>query len=313
MKNFARRLIDHINRYVEFRRSLGYSFETQAATLQAFGRFVKHRAKAGPLTQRLVLTYVLGCPVTPNVKARRYAVLKNFADYSSIFDPRTNSLDPQALPRSRAVPPARLLDEGELARLLKAAREISPLHPMRGATLFTIIGLLASTGLRSGEVAGLDRSDVDLERGILRIRRTQFRKNRLVPVHPTTLEVLRTYVTARDKAYPRSASAAFFLSLRGGRWSQCGFGVAFCQARAKAGLDSDLHRQLRPHDLRHRFATTRLVTWYREGVDVQTRLPLLATYLGHTRYSDTAYYITGTPDLLGLAASRAFKLERGAR
>jgi len=313
MNTFVCRLVDRINRYVELRRSLGYSFESQAATLRAFGRFVRRRAEVGPLTQRLVLTFVLGCPVTPNVRARRYAVLKSFADYFAIFDSRTEALDPQALPRSRAIPPARLLEEGELARLLKAAREISQLHLLRGFTLFTIIGLLASTGLRSGEVARLDRSDVDLERGILRIRGTKFRKDRLVPVHPTTLEVLRTYVTARDKAYPQSTSLAFFLSLRGGRWTQSGFGKAFRQARAKADLDQNLHRQLRPHDLRHRFATTRLVAWYREGVDVQARLPLLATYLGHTRYSDTAYYITGTPELLGLAASRAFGPEGGAR
>lgn len=313
MNTFACHLVDHINRYVKLRRSLGYSFKTQAATLRAFGRFVKRRAEAGPLTQQQVLTFVLACQVTPNVRARRYAVLKNFAEYFSVFDSRTEALDPQALPRSRAIPPARLLGEEELARLLKAAREISPLHPMRGSTLFTMVGLLVSTGLRSGELARLDRSDVDLERGILRIRGTKFRKNRLVPIHPTTLEALRTYVTARDRAYPRSTSPAFFLSLRGGRWSQCGFGDAFRQARAKVGLDQGLRRGLRPHDLRHRFATTRLVTWYREGVDVQARLPLLATYLGHTRYSDTAYYITGTPDLLGLAASRAFGLEGGAR
>jgi len=313
VKTFACRLVGHINRYVQLRRSLGYSFETQAATLQAFGRFVKRRAEPGPLTQHLALTFVLGYQVTPNVRARRYAVLKNFADCFAVFDSRTEALDPQVLPRSRAIPPARLLEEGELARLLQAAREISPLHPMRGLTLFTIIGLLASTGLRSGEVTHLDRGDVDLERGILRIRGTKFRKNRLVPVHPTTLEVLRTYVNARDKAYPRASSPAFFLSLRGDRWSQCGFGDTFRQARAKAGLDQGPPRGLRPHDLRHRFATTRLVTWYREGVDVQARLPLLATYLGHTRYSDTAYYITGTPDLLGLAASRAFGPEGGER
>ncbi|MGO9289190.1 MAG: tyrosine-type recombinase/integrase [Polyangia bacterium] len=313
MSTFARRLVDHINRYVELRRSLGYSFESQAATLQAFGRFVKRRSEAGPLTQHLALTFVLKCPVTPNARARRYGFLKNFADYFSIFDSRTEALDPQALPRSRAVPPARLLDEDELARLLEAARQISPLHPMRGFTLFTIIGLLASTGLRSGEVTHLDRGDVNLERGILRIRGTKFRKNRLVPVHPTTLQALRTYVNARDKAYPRSSSPAFFLSLRGGRWSKCGFGGTFRQACVKAGLDQGSHRGLRPHDLRHRFATIRLVTWYQEGVDVQARLPLLATYLGHTRYSDTAYYITGTPALLGLAASRAFQPEGGAR
>jgi integrase len=172
VSTFACRLVDHLNRYVQLRRSLGYSFKTQAATLQAFGRFVKRRAEAGPLTQHLVLTFVLGYQVTPNVRARRYAVLKNFADYFAVFDSRTEALDRQVLPRSRAIPPARLLEEGELARLLEAAREISPLHPMRGSTLFTIIGLLASTGLRSGEVVRLDRSDVDLEQGILRIRGT---------------------------------------------------------------------------------------------------------------------------------------------
>jgi integrase len=312
VNTFACHLVHHIDRYVELRRALGYSFKTQAATLRAFGRFVKRRAEAGPLTQQLVLTFVLACQVTPNVRARRYAVLKNFSDYFSVFDSRTEALDPEVLPRSR-IPPARLLDEGELARLLQAAREISPRQPMRGSTLCTMIGLLVSTGLRSGELTRLDRSDVDLEQGILRIRGTKFRKNRLVPIHPTALKALRTYVTARDRAYPQSTSPAFFLSLRGGRWSQCGFGEAFRQARAKAGLDQGVGRKLRPHDLRHRFATTRLVTWYREGADVQARLPLLATYLGHTRYSDTAYYITGTPDLLGLAASRAFRPEGGAR
>jgi integrase len=296
---------------VELRRGLGYSFNTQAATLRAFGRFVKHRVNVGPLTQHLALNFVLGCQVTPNVRARRYAVLKNFANYFSVFDSRTEALDPHALPRSRAIPPARLLKDGELARLLHAAQEASSLHSMRGHTLFTMIGLLASTGLRSGEVTRLDRNDVNLEDGVLRIRLTKFRKNRLVPVHPTTLEVLRTFVRARDKAYPRSTSPAFFLSSRGNRWSSSGFGSSFRKASARAGLDQGHSRALRPHDLRHRFATTRLENWYREGVDVQARLPLLATYLGHTRYSDTAYYITGTPDLLGLAAKRAFDEPEG--
>jgi len=313
MNAFAGMLMDHITRYVQLRRALGHTFDTQAATLRAFAEFVNRRAETGPLTQHLVLTFVLGCPVTPNVRARRYAMLRNFADYFAVFDPRTETLDPRVLPRSRAIPPVRLLAPSELERLLEAARALSPRHTIRGQTLYTVIGLLASTGLRSGEVARLDRGDVDLNQGILRIRRTKFRKDRLVPVHPTTLEVLRAYVHARDRAYPRSTSAAFFLSLRGGRWTATGLRCAFRQACAKAGLDDSVRRPLRPHDLRHRFAVTRLVTWYREGANVQARLPLLATYLGHARYSDTAYYITGTPDLLGLAAARTFEPTGGAR
>jgi integrase len=176
-----------------------------------------------------------------------------------------------------------------------------------------MIGLLASTGLRSGEVTRLDREDADLAHGILRIRRTKFRKDRLVPVHPTTLAVLRSYAKARDRAYPKATSPGFFLSLRGGRLSASGFHGAFHAIRAKAGLNGGLPRRVRPHDLRHRFAVTRLVTWHRQHVDVQARLPLLATYLGHVRYSDTAYYVSGTPELLEQAASRAFARPGGGQ
>jgi integrase len=313
MKTFADRLTEHIDRYVALRRALGYTFETQAATLRAFGHFVQHRRDRGPLTQQLVLTFVLGCDVTPNVRHRRYAVLRLFAEYFTVFDPRTAPLDPRVLPRSRAIPPVRILEREELARLLQAAQQISPRFPMRGHTLYTVIGLLASTGLRSGEVARLDRQDVDLEHGILRIRCTKFRKHRLVPVHPTTLDVLRTYANARDVAYPRSRSPAFFLSVRGSRLSGSGFADAFREARAKVGLDGGLPRGVRPHDLRHRFAVRRLVAWHQQRLDVQAHLPLLATYLGHARYSDTAYYVTGTPDLLALAAARAFGREGGER
>lgn len=111
---------------------------------------------------------------------------------------------------------------------------------------------------------------------------------------------------SRDAGLPETKSPAFFLSLRGTRLSSSAFEVAFRQARSLAGLDEDPASAVRPHDLRHRFAVTRLAGWHREGRDVQALLPLLATYLGHVRYSDTAYYVTGTAELLGVAAARAF-------
>lgn len=311
MSDFADRLATKVGDYILLRRSLGHVFEVQAATLKAFHRFVARQDHPGPLTGDLALAFVLTCDVTPNVRQRRHAVLRCFAEYLTIFEPTTEVLDPQALPRSRAIPPARILDDAELARLLAAALEITAGDSMRGRTLYTLLGLLASTGLRSGEALRLDRTDVDLVRGVLEIRRTKFRKDRLVPVHSTTCAQLRAYASERDRTFPRAKSAAFFFSLRGERLSSTGLSKAFRQARDRAGLDGDHPRQLRPHDLRHRFAITRLVTSYRAGVDVQAQLPLLATYLGHVRYSDTAYYITGTAELLGLAAERAFALKGG--
>lgn len=311
MTKFAQLVATKVADYVQLRRSLGYAFKTQAATLEAFRAFVRTGRHSGPLTEDLAMAFVLSRDVTPNVRARRHGVLLRFAEYLAIFDPRTATLDPRALPRSRAIPPARILDQVELARLLQAARSLSPDQPLRGRTLHTIVGLLSCTGLRSGEALRLDRADVDLASGVLQVRKSKFRKDRVVPIHPTARVALTAYATARDVAFPDPKSPAFFVSLRGGRLSSSALGTAFSEARARAGLLESVHRALRPHDLRHRFATTRLVEWHREGVDVQARLPLLATYLGHVRYSDTAYYVTGTAELLGLAAGRAFARSRG--
>jgi len=313
MSDFADLLAAKIGDYIRLRRALGHTFDVQAATLMAFHRFVARQDHPGPLTGELALSFVLGCDVTPNVRAKRYGVLRRFAEYLAIFAPQTAVLDPQALPRSRATPLARLLDDEELVRLLAAARGDAACAGLCGRTLYTLLGLLASTGLRSGEARRLDRADVDLTRGVLAIRRTKFRKDRLVPVHSTTCAQLRACAAARDRAFPRATSPAFFLNLRGRRLSASGLGRAFRQACTRAGLDGTHPRQLRPHDLRHRFAITCLVTSYRAGLDVQAQLPLLAAYLGHVRYSDTAYYITGTAELLGLAAARAFAPEGGAQ
>lgn len=129
----------------------------------------------------------------------------------------------------------------------------------------------------------------------------------MVPVHATTLAALQDYARDRDLALPALTSSAFFVSTRGIRLSSSGLYYGFEQACDLAGLNGAESKVLRPHDLRHRFAVTRLAHWHRQKVDVQAMLPLLATYLGHARYSDTAYYITATPELLGLAAANAFR------
>ena len=186
---------------------------------------------------------------------------------------------------------------------MAACRSVSPDYPERARFLTPLVGLIASTGMRSGEALGLDRGDVDLAQGILHIRRTKFRKDRLVPVHPSTLAVLRDYARHRDRAFPTLDTPAFFVSSRGIRLSKSGLSIAFGAARSLAGLNQG--KAVRLHDLRHRFAVRRLGIWHGQRADVRAMLPLLATYLGHGRYSDTAYYVTADADLLAMAAERA--------
>ena len=303
---FADALAVSIDRYVALQHALGYQFGNQAASLQNFLAYARATHVQGPLSQALALECVMASDLTPNGRARRYAVIRRFAEYHAAFDPQTASFDRRALPRSRAIPPPRILSDEELGSLMAASERISAKQPLRGRTLAALIGLLASTGLRSGEAVRLDRCDVDLVRGVLQIRKTKFRKDRLVPVHPTTLRALRDYAGHRDLAYPTPKSPAFFISTRGTRLLKGGLYYGFKQACALAGVNAHAAKALRPHDLRHRFAVTRLAEWHRQKLNVQSMLPLLATYLGHSRYSDTAYYVTATPELLALAAGSAF-------
>jgi integrase len=304
MSSFAKVLAEKVESYIELRHSLGYSFKKQAATLRALARYVESERLDGPFTKGVALNFVLSIKSAANGRAIRHGVLRRFCEYLAVYDARTEALDRRALPRSRAIPPPRILSDGELASLIAACSRLSPATPHRGRTLAMLVGLLASTGLRSGEALRLDRADVDLVDGVLHIRKSKFRKDRLVPVHTTTLAALRQYVRHRDAVFPTPKDCGFFLSSRGNRLSSAGLHFAFGVACKLAGLDNG--KPLRPHDLRHRFAVTRLAAWHRENVDVQALLPLLATYLGHARYSDTAYYVTGTADLLGMAADRAF-------
>ncbi|MDA9406990.1 MULTISPECIES: tyrosine-type recombinase/integrase [Bradyrhizobium] len=309
MTAFAAFLGDKVERYIELRRSLGYAFNKQAGTLRAFVRYVERSQLGAPATRTMALDFVLSFGGAADSRAVRHGVLRRFYEYLVVYDPQTEVLERKAFPRSRAIPPPRILSEAELTSLIDACSFISPGNPHRGRTMATLIGLLASTGLRSGEVVSLDRGDVDLINGVVLVRKTKFRKDRLIPVHPTTQAALRRYARERDTVFPRPKGEAFFLSSRGCRLSATGLQSNFAKARKLAGLDNG--KPLRPHDLRHRFAVTRLRLWHQQRADVQALLPLLATYLGHASYSDTAYYLTGSSDLLAIAAERAF-LDGGA-
>ncbi|WP_287367643.1 tyrosine-type recombinase/integrase [Mesorhizobium sp.] len=186
MTGFTRFLGEKVERYIELRHSLGYAFSKQAGTLRAFVRYVERAQLDAPATQTMALDFVLSFGGAANGRATRHGVLRRFYEYLAVYDTQTEALERRAFPRSRAITPPRILSEAELASLMDACARISPSTPLRGRTMATLIGLLASSGLRSGEVVRLDRSDVDLANGVLLVRKTKFRKDRLVPVHTTT-------------------------------------------------------------------------------------------------------------------------------
>ncbi len=159
--------------------------------------------------------------------------------------------------------------------------------------------------MRAGEPVRLDRDDVDLDEGLLTIRNTKFGKSRQLPLHPTTVEALAGYARRRDERRPRPKSPSFFTSATGTRLLRDNVCTVFPRLVRDTGLTSP--NRLRPprlHDLRHSFAVGCVISWYRDGADVERRLPLLSTWLGHTAPKHTYWYLSAVPELLELIASR---------
>jgi integrase len=236
-------------------------------------------------------------------------MVRRFAAWLSVFDPRTQVPPPGLLKAHHRRNKPYIYTEREIESLMAEAARLPSPKGLRAQTHVTLIGLLAATGLRPGEALALDARDVDTANGILSIRETKFGKSRFVPLHETTRGALAHYAERRDEAIRRRRTDAFLISERGTRLSSCATRRTFAKISCAIGLRQRatgrrIGRGPRLHDLRHSFATRRLIEWYRAGLDVDRELPKLATYLGHVHVAYTYWYIQAVPELLQLAAER---------
>jgi integrase len=234
-------------------------------------------------------------------------MVRRFAVWLSAIDRRTEIPPVDLLPHRYRRQRPYIYSDAEIDKLIRAASRLSSPRGLKGHTYSTIFGLLSVTGMRVNEALALDRDDVNMEEGILTIRRTKFGKSRLIPVHESTRQVLMDYARRREEVVRWPATAAFFLSENGTRVTEWATRYNFAKVSCEVGLRSPGRRHghgPRLHDMRHRFAARTLVDWYRRGIDVERELPKLATYLGHAHVNDTYWYIEAIPELLELATRR---------
>jgi integrase/recombinase XerD len=246
--------------------------------------------------------------VQPAEWAARLSYVRSFARYWSATDSRTEIPSVGLLPfrRGRATP--YIYSRSDICALLKAATTLSPARGLRPRTYCALFGLLAVTGMRIGEIIHLSCDDVDLDQGLLTIRLTKFGKSRLIPLHASTVKKLTQYAHLRDQLHPRPSTPRFFLSNQGTSLTDCMVRWTFVKLTRQIGLrKSGESFGPRIHDLRHRFAVNTLLNWYRNGVDVEQRLPVLSTFLGHVHVTDTYWYLSAVPELLALTKDRLEK------
>jgi integrase len=295
-----------VQEYLTLRRALGFKLREAGKRLLEFVTFMRQQ-RASYITTQLALAWAQQpAAVQPAEWARRLSVVRAFARHRSATDPRTEIPPDGLLPyRPKRARPY-LYSDDEIRGLLRAALKLPGRGGLRPWAYHCLFGLLSVSGLRISEARNLELQDVDLGAAVLTIRGSKFGKSRLVPFHASTRDVLADYLARRKRCWAtRPVSPYVFVSNWGNRLDGGEIHRTFYALSRQTGLrgPSESHGP-RLHDLRHRFAVTTLLRWYRSGEDAERRLPILSTYLGHVHVSDTFWYLSAWPELMGEAMRR---------
>jgi len=299
---------DHLDDYLRLRRALGFQLGRHGQSLPGFVAYLEANG-AATITVELAVSWArLPQGVKPITVDFRLSVVRGFARYLHALDP-AHQIPPAGLlsvPRRRPTP--YIYTPREIADVLAAAHRLRP--PLRAATQTALLGLLAATGMRSGEAMALTRADVDLVEGVITVRHAKFDRMRLVPLQPSATTALRAYATTRDRLCPTPSVDRFFVSVTGRALHRRETDVVFRDITASIGLRTDTVHP-RVHDLRHAFAVHTLIDGYRNSADISALLPVLSTYLGHVEPANTYWYLSAVPELMQLAAARLEPREEG--
>lgn len=294
--------------YVSLRQALGFQMQAETVLLREFVGFVNTHEHTGPIRAQIALEWACQEAMHrgPGGAARRLSIARGFLLYLQAWVPDTEVPAPGLLPSPRRPKPF-VFTPTQITALLEGAQTSRPRGSLRPHTLSTLIGLLASTGLRVGEAIRLQINQVKLELDPpqLHILETKFHKSRIVPLHPSTAERLRQYRNQRAHLHYDALSDAFLVSEQGQPLHYRALHDWFtrlCQRSAITPIDG--RRPPCLSSFRHTFAVTRMQRWYEQGLDVQALLPHLSVYLGHVHPQESYWYLTSVPELLSTAAHR---------
>jgi integrase len=308
---FASFLGSAMHDYILLMQAMGYRYATRAATFLRLDRFLQNRPDLASQSLDVLIREWTGdaptaqhafeCLSTVRILAR---ALRRQAP--SVAMP---AIDPRLVQQARqAYRRPYIFTDEDVRRLLDTARSLpSPHAPLRPQTVYTMLVLSYCAGLRVGELAHLTVGDIDLGEATIEIRETKFFKSRRLPLAPSVIAALNEYLESRRRAGASTdINAGLF-------WHQQPVGsysyVSTCELMRNvirlAGFKPQPGRiGPRVHDLRHSFVVNRMLAWYHEGINPQSRLPYLATYLGHKDINSTLVYLTITQELLQEACNR---------
>jgi len=288
-----------MEQFVQEKRACGYRYRASARMLAGFDRFLSNQ----PLPPADLPWSITGKWLTkqPHESAAthqgRICIVRQFTRFLCRQGFRADVPKDRLGTRKEVGFSPRILTRAEVGKLLEAVDQLTPTarSPLRHIIMPEIFRLLCGCGFRLGEVLHLRVADVDLQQGILTVRDGKFGKDRLVPPALALVLRLRKYA---DHFAVRPPQAFFFPSPHGGPLGLETVYFLFRKLLLQCGIaHAGRGKGPRIHDLRHGFAVHTLLRWYHEGADLEAKLPVLATYLGHRSLAGTQRYLHLTAEL----------------
>lgn len=305
MPAFRSSLAQAMTDLVAFKRMEGFDYTAQARFLEHFDGFLcKQGYRHSSLTREIVDAYVEHTAhEAANGRYSRLSTVRVLSRYLYQSDPDSCVLHDLPV-RRPTLPRWYLYSSEEIDTLLQHARTLGPAGSLRPHCFHMLVGLLSVTGLRIGEALALNLGDLDSSRKLLLVRKGKFGKKRYVALHPTTAEAIRQYLVKRTAYQPSSDSSPFFLNSSGSRIEYGQAAATFRRMVRHCKVGENVSQPPRLHDLRHTYASSCLLKWTEQGVDVNSKLPVLATAMGHVNIEATQIYLHVTSQLLETAAQR---------
>lgn len=291
--------------YIAYKKGLGYQIKVESDELRRFAAYTQSIGHEGSLTVDLAFQWALLKPEYSRwYRARRMETVRTFAKYICVFDPDAQMLPKGMFGKCHGRTTPYIFSKEEICTLMSEATKLYSPDGLRKTTIPIAIGLLWVTGMRPNEVCQLMNTEVDLINGRITIRETKFSKTRLLPIDETTVAALKIYVTNRDQLR-KDFSDEHFLIMTGSQHLKLRNFENALQLIRTVLLTETQNWERRPprlYDVRHSFACHTLLKWVKEGIDVNTKILYLSTYLGHVKVADTYWYLTGTPELMDFAS-----------
>jgi integrase/recombinase XerD len=303
-----------LTRYVELKRALGRRFDAPSRTLLSLDRFLhdnstKYPELNGAAFEAWCLTHE---HVSSGVRRVRMLEVTSFCLYRRRTEPRCFLPDSRSFPAYHQRVKPYIFSEPEVAKLLRAASGLQryPASPLRPEMIRLAIVLLFTTGIRRGELLALKLCDYNRRELTLHIRETKFFKSRVLPINSSIADEVEKCLLARtQRKLPISPDSALIWNAAwgGGAYSGTSLRHALRPLFQKCGIVTKKGKLPWIHCFRHSFAVNALLRWYQDGSDVEAKLPLLATYMGHGSPVSTHYYLHFIEPLRSAASVRFSK------